>query len=201
MKEKLKIYSVSDKYISYLRQDEILYNVLDNKEDTRIHTRKYLGVALVKNGFNYFIPFSSPKNKDYFIDKDGKRKIRKSVIPIIRMTTLDTVTGEMELKGTLRLSNMIPVPDSELIPYVFSGETDENYKMIVLKEYDFIKSNEGLIRKYASIIYNQKTKFNIYYPNPNKAPDYLNNTVDFLYAEFKCLAYGSVDTVEETTLK
>lgn len=41
---KLKIYSVSDEYVKYLRQfDDKVY---DNKEDKRIHTRKYVGIVL-----------------------------------------------------------------------------------------------------------------------------------------------------------
>ncbi|MBE6896824.1 MAG: hypothetical protein E7477_06970 [Ruminococcaceae bacterium] len=51
--------------------------VFDNKEDVRSHTRKYLGVAFVKNDYHYFIPFSSPKDSDYQISPDGIRTIRK----------------------------------------------------------------------------------------------------------------------------
>ncbi len=41
---KLNLYSINDKYIHYLRQfDNRIY---DNKEEIRIHSRKYLGVVL-----------------------------------------------------------------------------------------------------------------------------------------------------------
>ena len=66
---KLNLYSVSDKYIKYLRQfDEKIY---DNKEDIRTQTRKYLGIVLTVNDFNYYIPMSSPKKSDY-IDYEKK---------------------------------------------------------------------------------------------------------------------------------
>lgn len=56
---KLNLYSVSDKYIKYLREfDDKIY---DNKEEIRTHERKYLGVVLTVNEFNYYIPMSSPK--------------------------------------------------------------------------------------------------------------------------------------------
>ncbi|MCC8078940.1 MAG: type III toxin-antitoxin system ToxN/AbiQ family toxin [Oscillospiraceae bacterium] len=142
-----KIYSVSDRYIAYLRSDEKLKNVFDNKVNARRHTRKYLDAVLVQNGFNYFIPFSSPKRSDYIASADGTLAIRKSIIPIIRMTTKDTMSGELELKGTLKLSNMIPVPPSELMPYDISLESDLNYRQIVLKEWDFIRSNKQMIMK------------------------------------------------------
>jgi len=46
----LRIYSVSDRYIEFLRDDVRLKNVFDSKVDSRKHTRKYLGVALSVNG-------------------------------------------------------------------------------------------------------------------------------------------------------
>ena len=184
----LKIYSVSDRYIEYLRKDTCLSIVFDNKEDVRSHTRKYLGVAFVKNDYHYFIPFSSPKDSDYQISPDGIRTIRKSIIPIIRMVTTDTVSGIPELKGTLKISNMIPVPERELTPYLFSDECDLNYKIVVQKEYDFIRADERLILKNAKILYNQKTRSDVLYVE-TPAPRYLNSTVDFLYAEQKCQQY------------
>lgn len=49
----LKLYSISDKYINYLRKfDNKIY---DNKEDIRIHTRKYIGVVLNIDNINYYI--------------------------------------------------------------------------------------------------------------------------------------------------
>ena len=96
---KLNLYSVSDQYIEYLRQfDNKIY---DNKEEIRTHERKYVGVVLTVNEFNYYIPMSSPKKTDY-IDID-KKIIRKDTKTIIRIHEGD------RLYGTLRISNMIPV--------------------------------------------------------------------------------------------
>ena len=99
---KIGIYSVSDRYIVFLRSDSRLQNVFDNKEGFRSHTRKYLGIVFMQDGFHYYIPVSSPKKSDYIIRQDGTREIRKSIIPIVRMTTTDTATGTLELKGTGR---------------------------------------------------------------------------------------------------
>lgn len=180
----LKISSVSDKYIDYLLSDYRLRNVLSNKENELIHTRKYLGVVISKNGFNYYIPFSSPKENDYFFNEQGKKYIRKSIIPIIRMTTV-AENGELELKGKLKLSSMIPVPETELIDYDILKETDLNYKTIVEKEYEFISSNRSMIINYANVIYNQKINEE-YFLSKEKPLNYLKNTVDFKYAELKC---------------
>lgn len=56
---KMKLYSVTDRYIDYLRQFD--YKVYDNKEDRRKVMRKYLGIVLTINEMNYYIPMSSPK--------------------------------------------------------------------------------------------------------------------------------------------
>lgn len=98
------------------------------------------------------------------------------------MTTRDTVSGDVELKGTLKLSNMIPVPLSELTPYDISQEQDVNYRKVVQKEWDFIRSNMSLIVKNARVLYNQKTKCETLFAG-KKAPGYLTDTIDFRYAE------------------
>ncbi len=184
----IRIYSVSDRYIAYLRQDDQLKNVFDNKEAKRSHTRKYLGVVFTHGEFHYFVPFSSPKPSDYLTLPSGACKIRKSIIPVIRMTTTDTVSGEEELKGTLKLNNMIPVPESELEPYNIAAEPDENYRQVVLKEWDFIRSNIHRILKNAQVLYNQKTNQDKLFAEKS-SPGYLNSTVDFLYAEEKCMQF------------
>lgn len=49
----LNLYSISDKYVDYLRKFD--NRVYDNKEEIRVHTRKYLGIVLSINSFNYII--------------------------------------------------------------------------------------------------------------------------------------------------
>jgi protein AbiQ len=107
--------------------------------------------------------------------------------------TSDTYSGEPELKATLKLSNMIPVPDSELTEYDISAENDASYKDLVEKEYAFIKANSAMIKKNADVLYNQKTREGILYENKAK-PNYLNgtNTLDFLYAEEKCKEFSNM---------
>ncbi len=164
---KLNLYSVTDKYIKYLRQfDDKIY---DNKEDLRTHERKYLGVVLTVNEFNYYIPMSSPKKSDY-LDFD-KKIIRNDTKSIIR------IHDGNRLYGTLRISNMIPVPITELEPYMISNETDFKYKEVILGELRYINNNSNKIVKYAKIVYNQKIK--------DIDIGYIKNTVDFKLLEGK----------------
>ncbi|MCI8832836.1 MAG: type III toxin-antitoxin system ToxN/AbiQ family toxin [Clostridia bacterium] len=170
----MKLYSITDNYINYLRKHE--KRVYDNKEDIRKVTRKYLGIVLKVNDFNYYIPMSSPKKSDY-----NGNEIRKSIVPIVRMISREEIDGIPVLKGTLRISNMIPVPESELILYEPKFEKNKNYKILVEKELEFIDKNEDMIRKYARVIYNQK--------NNNYNVSYINNVIDFKLLEQKCLEY------------
>ena len=90
---------------------------------------------------------------------NGKRKIRRSIVPIIRITALSD-SGELELKGTLKLSNMIPVPSSELTLYDLEHESDQFYKALIHKELLFIRKNKDKIAQYARVIYKQKKEAN-----------------------------------------
>ena len=170
---KLNLYSVSNEYVNYLRNFE--KRVYDNKGEMTKHTRKYLGIVLIINSFNYYISVSSPKITDYY---DGeKTKVKKSIIPIIR------ITGENgnRLYGTLRISNMIPVPITEITPYFVKNEKDINYKNLILAELRFIKKNTKMIIKNANILYKQKE---------NKIDSfYIQNTINFKLLEEKCLEY------------
>jgi protein AbiQ len=81
--------------------------------------------------------------------------IKKSIIPIIRIVVKNSA-GEKELKGTLRISHMIPVPESELELYDLKNETDEAYKDLVQNEIIFIRKNQEKIRNNAEVLYKQK---------------------------------------------
>lgn len=118
-------------------------NVFSSKENERNHTRKYLGIVYSINGYNYYLPLSSPKNSDYRME-NGVQKIRGSIVPIIRITSQSS-SGELELKGTLKLSNMIPVPASELTLYDMEHEPDLFYKALIHKEMLFIRKNKNKI--------------------------------------------------------
>jgi protein AbiQ len=168
----LKLYEISEEYISYISTVE--KNVFSSKENDRNHTRKYLGIVYSINRYNYYIPLSSPKNSDYQME-NGVQKIRGSIVPIIRITSQSS-SGELELKGTLKLSNMIPVPASELTLYDVEHEQDLFYKALIHKEMLFIRKNKNKIVQNAKILYKQKKE-------NNPAIRYLKSTVDFSLLE------------------
>lgn len=170
----LKLYEISEKYTDFLRTAD--KRVFSAKADDRIHTRKYLGIVHIINGYNYYIPLSSPKNSDYQMI-NGERRIRKSIIPIIRITTLAS-SGSPELIGTLKLNNMMPVPESELSLYDTDNEPDAAYKILIHNELLFIRKNTDKIIRNAKILYKQKSE-------SNPVIGYLKSTVNFHLLEQK----------------
>ena len=152
--EEFKLYSVSDEYIEYLRA--IFPNVYSNKETTRVHTRKYVGIVLRLENYHYYIPMSSPKETDYQIAGENQ-VIKKSIVPIIRIVVKNS-KGQRELKGTLRISHMIPVPPSELHLYDIENEKDDTYKDLVQNEMIFIRKNQDNNLANARLLYKQKAE-------------------------------------------
>ena len=179
--EVLRIYSVSDEYIEYLRKHNA--HVYSNKVDNRSHTRKYIGVVINLAGHKYYIPMSSPKETDYQVAGMGK-VIKKSIVPIIRMVIKNS-KGEKELKGTLRISHMIPVPDTELIPYDLDSEPDEEYKTLVQNEVIFIRKHKEKIIANSNLLYNQK-RIN------DQSAGYVKSALDYIELEKLCDAFQTL---------
>ena len=148
----MQLYSVSDEYISYLRKK--FPRVYSNKENTRVHTRKYLGTVIELDSYKYYIPLSSPKEKhDYFV-VDGKRMIRKDSLIVMRIVS---GSGEgKELKGTLQLGTMIPVPDDAIELYNVEGERDQAYKDLIIEEIIYIRKHEKEIIRNARVLYSKR---------------------------------------------
>lgn len=63
---------------------------------------------------------------------------------------------EKELLGTLHISHMIPVPESEIMLYDIDNEIDERYKDLIVNELTFIRENTSKIIKNAAVMYEQK---------------------------------------------
>lgn len=176
--QKLKLYEINDDYTEYLRTT-VNSHVFSNTGNDYIHSRKYLGIILRIGVHDYYVPLSSPKKSDYKI-QNGKRIIRKSIIPIMRITDTDQA-GNRILLGTLKFSNMIPVPADCVHIYDPDAETDKKYKAFIGKEIRFIRKNSEKIIRNAQIIYKQKLS--------GRDINYLNNTLDFGKLETACLKY------------
>ena len=168
----LRLYSISDRYIAYMRKQ--VPNVYDPHEYYRIHSRKYVGVVIMIKGIRYFAPLSSPKQTDY--DQEGK--IRPSTLTILRLTRNNG--GVQRLLSTLRISHMIPVPDSEITYYDVKKETDLAYKDLVEDELRWIEHNDREIISKAKRVYYLKM-------NEEKTRNYQNHKMIDAILPFKKL--------------
>ena len=135
--EKLKMYDASDEYITYLHQYD--HMVALPKVACRKHTRKYIGIVLRVNGFNYFINLSSFKEKHL--------KMKESV-------------DFLKIKDccVLNINNMVPIPDCALHSIDFASVPDKKYRALLHREYREIKARSKEIIKNAKIVYNHKIR-------------------------------------------
>ena len=90
--------------------------------------------------------------------------------------------GEKELKGTLRISHMIPVPESELELYDLKNERDSTYKDLVQNEIIYIRKNQDKIMSNAKVIYKQKKE-------NDQSAKYVQSALEFEKLEKLCDEY------------
>ena len=101
----MQLYSISDEYINYLRKK--FPRVYSNKEEKRVHSRKYLGAVIQIGVHKYYIPLSSPKDKHDYVMVEGKKTIRKDSLIVLRIVS---GTGDKQkLKGTLQWLRSLPL--------------------------------------------------------------------------------------------
>ena len=131
----MKFYEVDNDYINYLSEYEP--RLFHNKKPLQIQERKFIGIVLEVNGFKYFAPLSSFKNKHRNINKQ---------IDCIKIAEL----------AVINLNNMFPIPEG-LYTYIdFSEINDIKYRNLLFKEYNIIKDLQDKISKNAKAIYAHK---------------------------------------------
>ncbi len=135
--ENLKLYEVDPKYIDYLVP--LAPHLFHNKKPGQNNDRKYIGVVFTINGFEYFAPLSSFKEKHRKM-KDG----------------LDFI--KIKNYAVINLNTMFPVPPSERTYVDINAERNPQYKNLLLAEYRFIKAIQEKIRKNAKTLYRIKLK-------------------------------------------
>lgn len=170
----MQLYSISDEYINYLKKK--FPRVYSNKENIRIHTRKYLGVVIQIDTYKYYIPLSSPKEKHDYILVDGKKTIRKDSLIVMRI--ISGTEEKRELKGTLQIGTMIPVPDDAVKLYDVTNETDQAYKDLVNEEIIYIRKHEKAIIKNAKVLYSKRKS--------GKENRVVQSCLDFKAMEVEC---------------
>ena len=115
--------------------------------------------------------------KDFTLGHPWGKKSKTNKQKTKDTKTIIRIDNGNRLYGTLRISNMIPVPITELEPYMIETEQDRKYKEVILGELRYINNNVEKITKNAKIVYNQRIK--------NENIGYIKNTVNFKLLEEK----------------
>ena len=131
----LNIYEIDPDYIRYLSSFE--EHLFRNKKISQNFNRKYVGVVLSINGFDYFAPLSSFKEKHKRLSE-----------------TLDFI--KIGQYAVINLNNMFPAPAKLCQRINFSEIKDLNYKNLLSNEYKIIRQKADLILNNANEVYHHK---------------------------------------------
>ena len=134
--DNIKLYNVDPNYINYL--SSYAPHMFLNKQRGQQNERKYIGIVLSINGFDYFAPFSSYKEKHRFM---------KDSIDFIKIKHYAVVN----------LNNMFPIPEGTYEYVDIAKERNPKYRDLLRAEYRYIKSVQEKIRKNAANLYHHKT--------------------------------------------
>ena len=135
--ENIKLYEIEPKYIGYLTK--FAPHLFHNKQAGQNNERKYIGVVLYINGYEYFAPLSSFKPKH--------QKMKEGIDFL-----------KIKQYAVINLNNMFPVPKG-LCTYVdINAQRNPKYKALLLAEYRAIKAIQEKIRKNAKTLYHLKLR-------------------------------------------
>lgn len=163
----LKIYKVDKNYIDQL------HNNVDSKVEFHHGAKQkpYLGIILKIQNFNYFVPFSSPKNKHAQMEEN---------LSLIKLYDPD---NQNNLLAVLNINNMIPIPPKCFSVMDFSKITDIRYKTLLEKEYEVCKIKRDTIKNNAKRLYSICTS------NSTAYRGLKNMSVNFKNLEAFCINY------------
>lgn len=133
----IKFYEIDEQYINYLSQ--FAPHLFHNKQSNQQHKRKYIGILLSINGYDYFAPLSSFK---------PKHQTMKERVDFIKV-------GDY---AVINLNNMFPAAAQYCKFIDFSKEHDLNYQKLLQAEYRIIRVKQDKILKNAATLYEHKIK-------------------------------------------
>jgi len=157
--KKLKLYYISEDYIKYLRK-------YDNKvPSNKNNTRPYIGIVYQYNGFNYFAPLSSPKEKHL--------KMNKKAIDIWKIDD-----GKL---GIINFNNMLPC-QNDLLTEVLPTINNVKYRKLLENQIELINKDRNIMLKKIITFHNKYNK-NLLTENVK------NRCCNFRLLELKCQEY------------
>ena len=179
----MKLYEINEDYLEYLHK--IDSRVLTH--NIKKHQRKFIAIKIKLNGYQYFVPLSSPDSKDYYIDDQGIKRVQFTRVPTIKRIFNGNPTVESYL-GKLLFNNMIPVSQGYYHEFNIFLEKDQKYKGLLINQIRVLRSrkNQEDILKRAQVVYKLK--------KGNSTYNFIKHaTVDFTVLEKKCEEYSIKD--------
>ncbi|MFJ5350412.1 type III toxin-antitoxin system ToxN/AbiQ family toxin [Pectobacterium parvum] len=141
----MKLYRVSDRYISYLKG-------LDTKvPDNYNGKRPYVGVLIFVDDVKYLAPLTSPKEKH--------ERMKDNDVTLFKLYDAGEAGRGL---GIINLNNMIPVIEEEITLLDLDAQSVD-YKSLLQKQIEYIRKNKELIQLRAKklrqlVINNRHTK-------------------------------------------
>ena len=133
--EAINLYEIDAAYIHYLSAFE--EHLFQNKKPSQVFTRKYVGIVLKINGFDYFAPLSSFK---------PKHKRLCETVDFIKIGSYSVIN----------LNNMFPAPIGLCKKVVIADIENNHYQNLVRAEYRIIRQKTEQILQSAKAVYEHK---------------------------------------------
>ena len=166
--EKYGFYTVNIEYVKHLhsKDSEVFYSEAEGYDK-----KPYLGLIANLGGFTYCIPLTSAKPKhlkwknvnddNYVVYEDVEESALRDNDVFRKIGEVKKADGKIsiykKILAVLEIKKMIPINES-LYSYVdFNSVSDESYRILLQKEYQFLYPHRHDILEKERIIYkNQK---------------------------------------------
>ena len=173
--KQLYLYRINIDYIKYLHNfdKEVYYD----EKDEDYENKPYLGIIVSNNGYKYFIPLTSAKEKHKDLKNSSDNYImiyeKVSLQDSMKLDTQNWISKVITEKNTfiikhilsiLDIKKMIPVSDGVFYKENIDSMKDSGRKRLLLKEYEFLSPIKDKILKKAENIYSKQLETNKIFP-------------------------------------
>ena len=162
-KAQFGFYKINIDYLKYLNEhdSEVYYNFKYKKD-----LKPFIGIILLVNEFEYFIPLSSAKEKHKkWKNVSNEHMLIYEIINNEKIKSFDifkdfSKTQKLHILGVIDIKKMIPVPKGMYEKVLFNS-LEESYKVLMNKEFKFCLKNRDKIQKNVEKIYMKQKERNI----------------------------------------
>lgn len=168
LNKKIRLYTIDVDYVEYLHNAD---NEVYFENTPEYKNKPYVGIIITNNGYNYFIPLTSAKEKHKKLknSSDSHLLIYENLSLahsmsidtsawIFNVVEINNVQHIKHILSVLDLKKMIPVPTGAYYKTDIEHISSSEYKRLLLKEYEFIRPKQDSIVKKVEKMYNNQVK-------------------------------------------